>query len=432
MRSSNRRTAVTIALAAFLASCVAVPGATLGPTPAPPAMSETSLPSVDPTGPTVTPSPIPAPTRAPSVTPSPIPPAVREPTWTATAKTRRLRYAPTATLLRDGTVLVAGGVVISADQQSGPTVTAELYDPDTGRWTATGKMATPRMSHTATLLPDGRVLVAGGTSGLIDPLPFATAELYDPETGTWSATDDMVVPRLDHTATSLPDGTVLVVGGFGYPGGTSGGDSRSPGSAERYDPDHGTWTAVEGMILPRQEHTATLLDDGTVLVVGGAGKAQVAAELYDPVSGSWTATGRMRTPRRGHTATPLGDGAVLIVGGLDKAGTLTTATELYDPAERTWKTVGDIRDEWGRSNHTATLLPGGQVLMTGGYNRVDAMASTEIYDPETRSWEHGTPMVEGRSDHTATRLRDGSVLVVGNSGGEPRLGAELYDPGQVH
>jgi N-acetylneuraminic acid mutarotase len=213
------------------------------------------------------------------------------------------RYGHTATLLADGRVLVVGGY--QDGSPNGPF--AELYDPLSGTWTAAGNMATMRSSHTATLLPNGKVLVAGGYirstrehcgqpsgSPSVDCTnPLASAELYDPQTGAWSATLDMVAPRAGHTATLLPGGRVLVAGGTGSADTSASGLHEPLASVELYDPASGTWSATSSMVDSRDGHTATLLPDGRVLVAGGIGFKVppgsvdlASAEVYDPGSGN--------------------------------------------------------------------------------------------------------------------------------------------------
>ena len=157
-----------------------------------------------------------------------------------------------------------------------------------GTWTATGSLATARDDHTATLLPNGKVLVAGGYDG---SGTLASAELYDPASGTWTATGSLATARYRHTATLLPNGKVLVAGGSD--------NSGALASAELYDPASGTWTATGSLATARDCHTATLLPNGKVLVAGGFdGSGSLAsAELYDPASGTWTATGSLATAR---------------------------------------------------------------------------------------------------------------------------------------
>jgi len=198
-------------------------------------------------------------------------------------------------------------------------------------WTAAGGMLTPRFLQTATLLPDGRVLVAGGEDACGAAL--ASAELYDPRTGSWTPTGSMVAPRADHTATLLPDGRVLVAGGTDLaPASGASADTTGPAaSAELYDPRTGSWTATGSMVGQHVMHTATLLPDGRVLVAGGTSGPAASAELYDPRTRSWTATGSMLTPRRSHTATLMPDGRVLVVGGLGYGWILPDSAELYDP-----------------------------------------------------------------------------------------------------
>jgi N-acetylneuraminic acid mutarotase len=286
------------------------------------------------------------------------------------------RYGHTATLLPDGTVLVVGGI-------GGPTLpgsalaSAELYDPQTGTWITTGEMDTSRYGHTATLLSDGRVLVAGGYDPRGSGPSLASAELYDPATGTWTATGDMNEPSDGHTDTLLLDGKVLVAGG-----------NIDAFSAELYNPATGTWITTGGMIRPRYDHTATLLSDGRVLVVGGFGGGTLA-ELYNASTATWTATSSTQAGPIGHTVTMLGDGTVLIAGGSNGDGRSLSSAQVYDPDGGTWTAARNLVT--ARYGHTATLLGDGTVLMTGGqtfHTDFDAYGPTdgvELYDPASGS-----------------------------------------------
>src|SRR5437868_7051110 len=233
----------------------------------------------------------------------------------------------------------------------------------------TGSLATARNGHTATLLPNGKVLVAGGQNG---NSILTSAELYDPASGTWSATGSLATARAFHTATLLPNGKVLVAGG-------------GNNSAELYDPASGTWSATGNLATARAFHTATLLLNGKVLIVAGQGNSApfvlASAELYDPASGTWGATGNLAAARFGHTAALLPTGKVLGAGGEGRFQTVLASAELYDPASGTWSATGSL--VFGRYLHIATLLPDGRVLIAAGVGPAgvqnDVLASAELY-----------------------------------------------------
>jgi N-acetylneuraminic acid mutarotase len=309
-------------------------------------------------------------------------------------------------------------------------LTGDLYDPATRTWTVTSRLVEPRTCHAAVLLDDGRVLVVGGTD---DSGQFVVkAELYDPQTERWTAAGRPKQPTGNQSLTRLADGRVLMAGGSNDLDGAS-----ALSSTELYDPTTGRWTTAKKMSTGRSAHKATLLPDGRVLVVGGAGPfvsptepvSLASAELYDPVSGRWTDAGDMSERRFDHTMTLLPDGRVLVTGGSPGFGAESAAVELYDPARNAWATLSAMGK--GRYQHTATILEDGRVLVAGGLDEDDAAsASVELYDATKGSWSAGPSMVEARIRHTATLLRDGTVLVAGNEYGDmDPTAAELFDPG---
>jgi len=331
--------------------------------------------------------------------------------WVPTGTMSNAREDHTATLLADGRVLVAGG------RNGGYLTSAEVYDSANGTWTDTGDMPFGGFGQTATLLPSGMVLVTGGCCNF-NP---ASAALYDPVTNSWSTTASMHTGRVRHTATLLPDGEVLVAGG----GNTT--------SAELYEPAVGTWTMTGSMALGRSEFVAVLLPDGRVLVAGGASGAHTSAELYDPAEGTWTATGSMNTPRTSHSATVLGTGRVLVTGGNGPhpPSAFHASAEVYDPSTGVWTTTGSMATP--RRVHAATRLPSGKVLVAGGTvpgeTNTPASESTELYDPVGGTWTATASMGTERAVFTTVLLPNGRVLATGGSGpAGTRASAELYGP----
>ena len=316
--------------------------------------------------------------------------------FTATPYAPHRAYAShTATALYSGKVLILGGKDATDTIQN----TAEIYDPASSGFVATtGAMLEYRYRCAAVLLQNGRVLVSGGQTRWATS---DTAELYDPVTDTFvPIASHMTSPRDAHTATLLPNGKVLLAGG-------ASGD-RVLDTAEIYDPGTGTLTATGNMMVPRSFHTATLLANGKVLIAGGYNGSYLnSAEVYDPATGKFSSTsGTMSRARSYHTATLLPDGRALITGGTDGTNTTDTA-EVYDESLNAfWLSISVMHTK--RQRHTATLMTNGKVLILGGTDGTSPLPSVEFYDPEVDSFTVSGSMTVARSQHTATLLPGGA------------------------
>jgi WD40 repeat protein len=336
--------------------------------------------------------------------------------FVATGHTVVSRSRQTATALPNGLTLVAGGddFIISTSFAS-----AELYNPAAGTFSSsTGTMSNQRVFHTATLLATGRVLVTGGRD--LTSNVWSSADLYDPQTDSFTPTGSMNLARRLHSATLLPNGKVLITGGFSS-------SASLLATAELYDPASGSFTLTGSMTVPRGRHTATLLPNGKVLIAAGGGNA--SAELYDPATGTFTATGSMSTARDFASATLLRSGKVLIAGGYIVVGVNTVvlaSAELYDPATGTFTlTTGNLAT--ARASHSATLLPNGKVFIAGGTNFIGvSYSSAEVYDAASGLFSPAGSMAVPRGQFTATLLPSGTVLTVGGSGDTT---ADLFGPG---
>lgn len=343
------------------------------------------------------------------------------------------RHWHTATALADGRVLIVGGIpAYDDDSMDEPKLlaSAEVWDPATGTFSPTGSLAVQRLGHRATLLPDGRVLVVGGLNN--EDYYLASAEVWDPATGTFSLTGSLAVERVVHSVTGLSDGRVLVVGGHNEDGVLA--------AAEIWDPAAGTFSPTGSLAEARQEHTASPLADGRVLVVGGTGDGSggagslTSAEIWDPATDTFSPTGSRAAERRHHRATVLPDGRVLMVGGWNDQDLPDAFAEVWDTATGMFSPTGSLAEE--RVKHTATVLPDGRVLVVGGAgDDYRTLASAEVWDVVTGTFSPTGSLAQERVDHTATALPDGRVLVVGGTNEyrtieyRPLASAEVWEPG---
>jgi galactose oxidase-like protein/Kelch motif protein len=317
-----------------------------------------------------------------------------------------LRADHTSTLLPDGRVLIAGGMV-----ENGVFLnSAELYDPVKGTFVTTGSMQSRRVGHTATLLPNGKVLIAGGLAGRVfegGPGVVATTEIYDPATGRFTPGPAMNARRDGHMAMLLQNGKVLIVGG------ADTGD-RPLASAEIYDPASGRFTPSASMQYPRAARAGALLKDGRVLVTGGSdeGRRAVAlAEIFDPRTATWQAVGNMTSPREKHAATLLADGRVLITGGSPNDGwsPLRTA-EVFDPRTNKFTAISDMALGRFKLPNAVVTLKNGEALVAGG------AAEVEVYDVGAGKFVRAGSLDGPHYFASATLLRDGRVLITGGYG----------------
>jgi hypothetical protein len=347
--------------------------------------------------------------------------------------TGRARFA--ATLLPNGQVLVAGG---ESDEQplSESTTTSERYDAASGHWLGTPAFVDAREDQGASLLPDGRVLMTGGyrvdfggTFAMLD-----STLVYDPASNSWSDGASMPHPHGYHWQFTLKDGRVLVIGGYRTSSDKS--SDRVEDQVELYDPATGTWRSGAPMPVPLVNGTATLLADGRVLVAGGSAlyRPRSLGFTYDPGKDEWTNAGSFTDARLYQMATLLPNGKVLVAGGTADPfnGPLLRSASLFDPATNGWTDTAPMAT--ARVGATATLLPNGKVLVAGGSDgRGNLFATAELYDSATNAWSAAAPMSTARSNHSATLLADGRVLVAGGlsvvSGAtKPGTRAELYTP----
>jgi regulation of enolase protein 1 (concanavalin A-like superfamily) len=348
------------------------------------------------------------------------------------------RYMHSATLLNNGKILIAGGINCSSAGSCTYLNSAELYDPGTGTFSNSGSMSQARTAP-AVLLANGKVLIAGGyfCDSSNNCSSLKSAEIYDPVSGTFSSAGDMTTDREGHTITLLNNGQVLIAGGETC---TSTSSCTPLNSAEIFKPVSGTFTATAGPLnYARFGAAATLLGNGQVLVVGGYDGSNYLAQgdIYDPAEDYFLTTwGTLNTPRYAPTATLLNNGQVLIAGGSNctLSGCLIDSAELYYPAaDSFYITAAGMNHP--RFRHTATLLNNGQVFIAGGYSACSSSssctseASTEICDPIAGVFNLSQVLAPARAGHSATLLSDGMVLLAGGIDGGKTLGEnETYLP----
>lgn len=333
------------------------------------------------------------------------------------------RVGHTATLLQDGRVLVAGGFV-GQDPQEPTTYTSELVDPARHQVLRGLPMALPRALHTATRLPDGRVLITGGQkSGAPGDIALDSAELFDPATGRFTPTGSMACARHSHTATLLNSGLVFI----------AGGDGPSPDlvwrAGELYDPATGAFQLLEQhMVYSRTGHSATLLDSGLVLIAGGMDWVygpRNTAEIFDPATNGFRfLSSTLSVPFPAPGAIKLASGKVLFVLGIHGAQLFEPTTEQFSAA---------IASVVAKDATTPTPTLGGGVLLIGGMGTgtpPPVYASIEKYNENANRFEQAGYLLRPRVGHAATLLADGRVAVIGGTGPDFQrlLECELITP----
>jgi hypothetical protein len=347
-------------------------------------------------------------------------------TWAVTGRLNVSRNGHTATLLPNGRVLAAGGLTNTANGRIIYTTlkSAELYDPATGTWSYTGNLMQPRESHTATLLQDGQVLVAGGYDPQINSGSFVSlnsAELFDPATGQWHPTGSFNTITGHPYTVLLADGRVLAVGTS-----TPGAPNRTY-SAELYDPATGTWSNTTApLTLGPDLGSLTRLASGKVLGLGGDFTAVKSAELYDPATRTWNSAGFLNVIQNVVTASLLHNGNVLVTGWTGSS----PGAELYDPYTGRWRVTGKPS-----ITGAATLLADDRVLLTGNYDAYESPtpgSGEEVYDPANGTWSQTSQHTPPRTSFTATLLSDGRVLAAGGSDYGYDFGEVIFNNAEVY
>ncbi|AKV00137.1 Kelch domain protein [Labilithrix luteola] len=367
-------------------------------------------------------------------------PLAADPTsWRKTGDLTTARYGHTATLLSDGTVLVVGG----ENAKRAMMASVEIFDPQTETWRDGPSLPEPRSNHVAVALVGGKVLVVGGGKNAPIGQPLgegvtASALLFDPASGAFSATGQMHHARSHFRAVRLPSGQVLVAGGGGdvqeSPTDCAGSPYCGPfgkaqASAEIYDPASGEWSEVASMATARYSFSMTALSSGRALVVGGVNaqaEGFASTELYDPETNTWSNGPPLDSPREHHSATLLGTGRVLVAGGKNPNVTPLASVVLFDPATPSWTDTRKLASP--RTVPGLVALESGHALVAGGFDQLAQVAGKPayvdealIYDDTTKGWSTIAPLGTGRLYHSLTLLADGRVLVVGGLSAEGEL-----------
>lgn len=337
---------------------------------------------------------------------------------------------------RQGPALVSSGPSLPG---AGPSATNSLGSSSRpalgdGSWSRTESLPRGLWGTGSALLRDGRFMVVGGATGSSSNDATAAVNLYDPATGHWSAATQMLQPRAYPMVARLADGSVLVAGGSR--------NGQPLDTAERYNPSNGTWVAAGRLNLPRTQGNLILLQDGRALATGGgiegspSWSSTASVELFDPSKGAWTIGPPMSVSRARHTATLLPGGDVLVAGGAStfhgEVGSVTASAEIYSPRTNSWRAAAPMSIP--RYVHQAALLANGRVLVAGGWSATSnadaSKASVEIYDPLANRWATAGSLVAARAEFVMVRLLDDRLLAVAGVGRSYRLmdSAEIYDP----
>ncbi len=331
-------------------------------------------------------------------------PALLDPLWSGAASMSTPRESFGSALLDDGRVLVAGGL---SGVPPEPSASAELYDPASNTWAVTGSLNEARSAFTLTAreLPGQDALAAGGESG---DAALSSTESYDAAVGTWSAGPALPAAYVGHAAVRLDDGSILVAGG------------SASQLAARLGASESVWSPAGVLLAAEPGNSLTSLSDGGVLLIGPNAPS---VQLYTPATNGWAAIAESALGRSEHTATRLLDGKVLVVGGelaqgAVESGSGTRSVDLYDPSTQGFAPVGATSEP--RARHTATLLSDGRVAVVGGLG-VSGASGTEIYNPTWGTWTSGPGTGQGRAAHEAVLLSDGQLLVAGGISPEARV-----------